>query len=177
MLNYVTSVSELQRPEHKNGWNTGTTAVFCLEFWFSSLGRSGCLYMELGILNSGKVTKLHLKKSFEILLNSLNLVNTLFLLFIRTRLHQASASTLRQLYNDALELSCNPFLSDSIDFNENRITSIIAKLFGVDGPSRKSLYMCIYTVCNAHPYLKFYEGVGLNCKASLRLSAITVNLC
>ena len=52
---------------------------------------------------------------------------------IRVRLQQASASTLRQLCNDASdtilienngvtpEWSCNSFSSDTIIFNENRI--------------------------------------------------------
>ena len=47
---------------------------------------------------------------------------------VRADLHQASASTLRQLSNDALEWVCNPFLRISIDFNENSIASIIAEL-------------------------------------------------
>ena len=58
----------------------------------------------------------------------------------KKHLHQASASTLRQLcdYTSdtilieinglALEYGCSPFLSDSIVFNENSITSIIPDL-------------------------------------------------
>ena len=53
---------------------------------------------------------------------------------LRTRLHRASASMLRQLSDDASDTvliendgvapdwGCNPFLSDSILFNENSIT-------------------------------------------------------
>ena len=59
---------------------------------------------------------------------------------LRAHLHQASASTLRQLCNEACdsvliennrvapEWGCNPFSSDSTDFNENRITSVITEL-------------------------------------------------
>ena len=36
--------------------------------------------------------------------------------------------TKRQLCDDTPEWGCNPFLSISIDFNENRITSVIAEL-------------------------------------------------
>ena len=61
-----------------------------------------------------------------------------FSLTLRAHLHQASVSTLRQLCDDASdsvlienngvapEWGCYPFLSDSTDFNENRITSVIA---------------------------------------------------
>ena len=57
-----------------------------------------------------------------------------------THLHQASASMLRQLYDDACdsvlienkrvapEWGCNLFSSDSIVFNENTIISVIAEL-------------------------------------------------
>ena len=57
---------------------------------------------------------------------------------IRARLHQTSVSTLRQLCNDtsdsllienngvAQEWDSNPFSSDYIVFNENRITSVNA---------------------------------------------------
>ena len=60
---------------------------------------------------------------------------------VRAHLHQASASTLWQLCDDAYdpvlienirvtpEWSCNPFSSVSIVFNENRIVSIIAELW------------------------------------------------
>ena len=60
--------------------------------------------------------------------------------FLGAPLHQASASTLRQLCDDASntalienngvapDLGCNPFLGDSIVFNENSIISIIAEL-------------------------------------------------
>ena len=69
--------------------------------------------------------------------------------FVRFRLHQKSASTLRQLCNDASntvliennagapDWGCNPFPSDSIVFNENKITSVIEELslmLGVNGP-------------------------------------------
>ena len=59
---------------------------------------------------------------------------------LRTRLHRASASMLRQLYDDASDTvlienngvapnwGCNPFLSDFILSNENSITSIITEL-------------------------------------------------
>ena len=59
---------------------------------------------------------------------------------VRVRLHQASDSTLRQLCDDASnsvlienigdapKLGCNPFPTDSIVFNENRITGIVAEL-------------------------------------------------
>ena len=59
LLSHVTiSLSDHQgQNQHKNKWNTGTSAVFFMEFWLSSLGRSGYLYMELGVLNCGKVTK------------------------------------------------------------------------------------------------------------------------
>ena len=54
----TTSFSDHQRQnQHKSKWDTGTSAVFFMEFWFVSLGRSGYLYMELGVFNSGKVTK------------------------------------------------------------------------------------------------------------------------
>ena len=68
---------------------------------------------------------------------------------IRVRLHQASASMLRQLCDDAcnfvfIENSgvaqkwvATPFWSDSIVFNENRIASVITALMltlGVNGP-------------------------------------------
>ena len=58
----------------------------------------------------------------------------------RAHLHQASASTLRQLSDDTcdsvlienngvtLEWGCNLFSSDSTDFNEIRIASIISEL-------------------------------------------------
>ena len=64
-------------------------------------------------------------------------------------LHQASASMLRQLCDDASdtvliennrvlsEQGCNPISSDSIVFNENSIASIVAALtltLGVNGP-------------------------------------------
>ena len=67
---------------------------------------------------------------------------------IRVGLHQASASTLRQLWDDASnsvlienngvapEWGCNPFSSDSIVFNKNRIANIIAQVsltLGVNG--------------------------------------------
>ena len=60
LLSHVTiSLSNHQRQnQHKNKWFTGTSGVFCMEFWFSSLGRFGYLYMELSVFNSGKVTKL-----------------------------------------------------------------------------------------------------------------------
>ena len=60
--------------------------------------------------------------------------------YIRAHLHQASASTLRQLRDDtcdsvliennrvAPEWSCNPFSSDSTDFNENRIARVIIEI-------------------------------------------------
>ena len=62
-----------------------------------------------------------------------------FLRFLlRARLHQASASTLRQLFDDTScshwkqwscsRLGCNPFSSDSIAFNENSTASIITEL-------------------------------------------------
>ena len=47
---------------------------------------------------------------------------------LRARLHQVLASTLRQLCDDAPDWGYNPFSSISIDFNENRIASIIAEL-------------------------------------------------
>ena len=59
---------------------------------------------------------------------------------VRARLHQASASTLQQLCDDACdsvlienngvtpEWGCNLFSSDSTDFNENKIASVIAEL-------------------------------------------------
>ena len=59
---------------------------------------------------------------------------------LRARLHQASASMLRQLSDDACdsvvienngvtpEWGCNLFSSDSADFNETRIASVIAEL-------------------------------------------------
>ena len=58
----------------------------------------------------------------------------------KAHLHHASASMLRELSNDACdsvlienngvapEWGCNLFSSDSTDFNENRIASIIAEL-------------------------------------------------
>ena len=46
---------------------------------------------------------------------------------LKARLHQASASTLRKLHDDTPEWGCNPFSSVSIDFNENRIASVIAE--------------------------------------------------
>ena len=61
-------------------------------------------------------------------------------LTFRARLYQASASTLRQHYDDACdsvlidnngdaqEWSCNLFSSDSIVFNENRTARVIADL-------------------------------------------------
>ena len=59
--------------------------------------------------------------------------------FLRAHLHQASASALRQLCeacdsvlieNNGVtpEWVCNLFSSDSTDFNENRIASVIAEL-------------------------------------------------
>ena len=66
----------------------------------------------------------------------------------RARLHQASASTLRQLSDDACdfvlienngvapEWGCNLFSSNSTDFNENRIARVVAALMltlGVNG--------------------------------------------
>ena len=60
--------------------------------------------------------------------------------WVRARLHQASASILRQLCDDARDTvliennvvapdwGCNLFLSNSIIFNENNITSVIAEL-------------------------------------------------
>ena len=59
---------------------------------------------------------------------------------LKARLHQTSQSTLRQLCDDAsdtvlvehngvtLEWGCNPFLSDSIVFNDNSIASVIPEL-------------------------------------------------
>ena len=73
----------------------------------------------------------------------------LVLLTVRAHLHQASASTLGQLSNDASdsvlienngvapEWGCNPFSSDSIVFIENRIASVVAALMlmlGVNAP-------------------------------------------
>ena len=67
-------------------------------------------------------------------------VSTTPLRALRAHLHQASASTLRQFCDDtrdsvlfenneiAPEWGCNPFLSDSIVFNKNRIASIITEL-------------------------------------------------
>ena len=58
---------------------------------------------------------------------------------LRPRLHQASALTLRQLYDDARDTVlvainsvvqkwvATPFWNDSIVFNENRITRIIVE--------------------------------------------------
>ena len=177
--------------------------MFCLEFWFSSLGRLGCLYMELSVFNSRKVTTLHLRKILKfcwihwiwgiVYFSSYVPVLKSFIIIIKyiglpfyeacchktpckllgVRLHQASASALRQLCNDAPEWSCNPFSSDSIDFNENRITSVMAELFGVN----EQIIIHVYLQCMQNPSLsKFYEGVGLNCKASLCLSAIILNL-
>ena len=60
--------------------------------------------------------------------------------FVRAHLHQASASTLRQFSDNACdsvlienngvasEWGCNLFSSNSTDFNENRIVSVIAEL-------------------------------------------------
>ena len=65
---------------------------------------------------------------------------SLTILYVRAHLHQASASTLRELCDDASKsvLSENSgvtwkwvatvFLSDSIVFNENRTTIVIAEL-------------------------------------------------
>ena len=47
---------------------------------------------------------------------------------VKVRLHQTSASTLQQLCDDAPEWGSNPFSGISIDFNENRITNVIAEL-------------------------------------------------
>ena len=59
---------------------------------------------------------------------------------VRAHLHQASASTLQQLSDDTCnsvliensgvtpEWGCNLFSSDSTDFNENIIASVIAEL-------------------------------------------------
>ena len=59
---------------------------------------------------------------------------------VRAHLHQASASTLRQLCDDdsstvliennrvAPKWVCNLFSSDSTVFNENKIASVIAEL-------------------------------------------------
>ena len=59
---------------------------------------------------------------------------------LRTRSHQVSVSTLRQLCNDARgpvlienntvvsEWGCNPFWCNCIVFNHNSITSVIAAL-------------------------------------------------
>ena len=47
--------------------------------------------------------------------------------------------TKHQLYDNAPEWGCNPFSSVSIDFNENRIASIITELIvmlGVNGPQQ-----------------------------------------
>ena len=69
----------------------------------------------------------------KISLNSMNSLTSL-----RAHLHQAS--TLQQLIDDATnsvlienngvtpEWTCNPFLSDSIVFDENRIASVIVEL-------------------------------------------------
>ena len=58
---------------------------------------------------------------------------------LKTRLHKASESTLRQLCDDAsdtvlvehngvtLDWGCNPFSSNSIVFNENSIASVVAE--------------------------------------------------
>ena len=58
----------------------------------------------------------------------------------RVRLHQASASMPQQLCDDASnsvliennvvapDWGCNPFSSDTVVFNENRITRMIAEL-------------------------------------------------
>ena len=54
--------------------------------------------------------------------------NFLRILAIKALLRQSSASALRQLSDDAPEWGCNPFSSVSIDFNENRIASIMAEL-------------------------------------------------
>ena len=68
---------------------------------------------------------------------------------VRAHLHQASASMLQQLCDDAYnsvvnenngvtpELDCNRFSNDSTDFNENKIASVTAALtltLGVNGP-------------------------------------------
>ena len=78
----------------------------------------------------------------------------------RVRLHQASASMLRQLCDDACdsvlieingitpEWVCNPFSSGSTVFNENRIASVIAVLMlmlGINGPLRPDCY--VYYQC------------------------------
>ena len=61
------------------------------------------------------------------------------------RLHQASASTLRQLCDDASDtalvenngvtpdLGCNPFWSNSIGFNQSLVAALTLTL-GVNGP-------------------------------------------
>ena len=60
--------------------------------------------------------------------------------FFRARLHQATVTMLRQLYNDASNTGlienngvtpgwgCNPFSIDCIVFNESSIASVIAEL-------------------------------------------------
>ena len=71
---------------------------------------------------------------------SINTTVSLSVTRLRARLHQASASTLRQRCDDAcdsvlIEINgvtwkwvANPIWSNSVDFNENRIASIIAAL-------------------------------------------------
>ena len=68
--------------------------------------------------------------------------------YVWAGLHQASESTLPQHWDDASdsvliasngvtpEWGCNPFSSDSIVFNENRIASIITKLSPMLGVNR-----------------------------------------
>ena len=67
-------------------------------------------------------------------------IKQVYSLWLRARLHQASASTLRQISDDAcksvlienngvaLKWGCNLFSRNSTDFNENRMASVIAEL-------------------------------------------------
>ena len=107
---------------------TGTDLVewqikvrFPLSHWFLS----GC-HVDTTLINMHETPKISAEDQGEG--HTVKAIATYIIACtVRGRLYQALASTLRQLCDDAPEWVCNPFSSISIDFNENRIASVIAE--------------------------------------------------
>ena len=101
-------------------------------YWTQGIGNHSLQWIGVFGSNESKVL-INCPELLEILLA--NITNR-----IRVHLYQASASTLRQLRDDASdsdlienngvtpELSCNPLSSDTVISNANRISSVIAEL-------------------------------------------------
>ena len=104
---------DLRFGRHKNGCNARFARfVFYLHIWFTSLRAW-----------DDKQYPSRPRGSFILQRKRTSLSDA-----FKACLHQASASMLRQLCDDAPEWVCNPFPSVSIDFNKNRIASVIAEL-------------------------------------------------